>query len=118
VTSGSEKRARTTHLTIRLTPDERAAIEAAADRASLTAGSYAREVLLGAPPPRQVRRPVVEKQLLAKLLGELGKVGGNLNQLAKATNQGFVVYQNEILVALGGLRLVRDAIMNALGREP
>jgi mobilization protein NikA len=118
VTSGSEKRARTTHLTIRLSPEERAAIEAAAERASLTAGSYARQVLLGAPPPRQVRRPVVEKQLLAKLLGELGKIGGNLNQLAKTANQGLLVYENEILAVLGGLRPVRNAIMTALGREP
>lgn len=118
MTSGSEKRARTAHLTIRLTPEERASIEASAERAGLTAGSYARQTVLGAPPPRQVRRPTVEKLLLSKLLGQLGKIGGNLNQLAKATNQGMVVYQNEILVALGGLRVVRDAIMVALGREP
>jgi hypothetical protein len=116
--SGTEKRARSAHLTIRFTPDERAAIDAAAERAGLTSGSYARQTLLGAPQPRQVRRPPVERKELARLLGELGKIGGNLNQLAKATNQGVVVYQNEILVALGGLRVLRNALLKALGREP
>jgi hypothetical protein len=118
VTSGTEKRARSAHLTIRFTPEERASIDDAAERAGLTSGSYARQTLLGAPPPRQMRRPPVERRELARLLGELGKIGGNLNQLAKAANQGLAVYQNEILLTLGGLRVVREALLKALGREP
>ena len=118
MTSGSEKRARSAHLTIRLTPEERSAIEASAERSGLTAGSYAREVLLGAKPPRQVRRPVVEKQLLAKLLGELGKHGGNLNQLVRSLNQGLLVYEDEIQRTLADIRAMRDAVMIALGRDP
>jgi hypothetical protein len=118
MTSGTEKRERFRHLTIRLTLVERLTIDAAAERAGMTPGSYVRQLVLGAAPPRQVRRPPVEKRELAKLLGELGKIGSNLNQLAKATNQGLVVYQNEILIALGGLKVVRDAILKTLGREP
>ena len=118
MTSGTEKRARSTHLTIRFTPDERASIDAAAERAGLTSGSYARQTLLGAPAPRQVRRPPVERRELARLLGELGKIGGNLNQLAKAANQGLTVFHHEILAALGGLKVLREALLKALGREP
>lgn len=118
MSSGTEKRARSTHLTIRLSPDERAAIVSAAERAGITLGSYARQVILDAPPPRQARRPPIERRELARLLGELGKIGSNINQLAKSTNQGLTVYQNEILVALGGLKVVREAILAALGREP
>jgi hypothetical protein len=118
MTSGTEKRARDRHITIRLSVEERAGLDAAAERAGITTGSYARQVLLGAPPPRQSRRPPIERRELARLLGELGKIGSNLNQLAKATNQGFVVYQNEVLVCLGGLRVLREAILKALGREP
>ena len=55
MTHGSEKRVRNTHLTIRLSADERAAIDEAAERAGLMPGSYARNTLLGAPAPRQVR---------------------------------------------------------------
>jgi hypothetical protein len=118
MTSGTEKRVRRTNFPIRLSPEEREIIDAAAARAGLATGSYARQILLGAPAPRQVRRPPVEQRELARLLGELGKIGSNLNQLAKAANQGIVVYQNEILFALGGLKVLRDAILRALGREP
>lgn len=114
--SGTEKRARATHLTVRLSADERATVDAAAERAGLTAGSYARHAMLGAPAPRQVRRPQIERKELARLLGELGKIGGNLNQLAKASNSGAIVYTGEIDAELAGLMEVRTAILKALGR--
>lgn len=115
---GSEKRARDKHLTIRLTPDERARIDEDAARAGLMPGSYARQVLLGAPAPRQVRRPPIERRELARLLGEMGHVGGNLNQIARDMNLGRGVVRDELGRQLHGLGLVREAILRALGREP
>lgn len=114
---GTEKRARSTHITIRLTPEERASIDAAAERAGKMTGSYVRERLLDGPLPRQVRRPPVEKRELARMLGELGKIGSNLNQLAKSANQGLIVYTGEIDAALAGLGEVRAALLEALGRS-
>ena len=73
---------------------------------------------LAPPAPRQVRRPPVERRELARLLAELGHIGGNLNQLAKAANTGVVTCDGEIEAALGGLAEVRNAILKALGREP
>ena len=118
MTSGTEKRIRGRILTVRLSAEEYAVIDAAADRAQLATGSYVRQTLLGAPAPRQMRRPTVEKKELARLLGELGKIGGNLNQLAKAVNTGILVYGGEIDAALGGLAQLKDAILKALGRAP
>ena len=115
---GSENRARTAHLTIRLTPDERASIDQDAERAGLTAGSFVRQVLLGAPAPRQVRRPPVERRELVRLLGALGHVGGNLHQLAHMANSLFPIDRPALLEALNGLAAVRDAILRALGRAP
>jgi hypothetical protein len=117
MTHGSETRVRTQHLTIRLSPEERSAIDLAADRAGLTQGSYARQVLLGAPAPRQVRRPPVERRELARLLGEIGHVGGNLNQSARGMNFGHGIDAFDLKQALGGLGLVRNAILKALGRD-
>lgn len=113
---GSEKRRRTVHFAVRLTPDERSAIEGAAERAGLSTGSYARQVLLGAPAPRQVRRPPVERKELARLLGEIGHVGGNLNQLAHMANTGRPTDRKALLVVLQSLVEVRNAILVALGR--
>ena len=115
---GSEKRVRSKHLTIRFSPDERASIDDAADRAGLTPGSYARQVLLGAPAPRQVRRPPIERRELARLLGEIGHVGSNLNQIAKAANSGDGVDVRALDWTLNALLGVRDAVLKALGREP
>jgi hypothetical protein len=114
---GSEQRARSKHLTIRLSPDERAQIDQAAERAGLTAGSYARQMLLRAPVPRQVRRPPVERRELARLLGELGHIGGNLNQIARGVNFGDGVDMWELTHVLSDLGPVRDAILKALGRD-
>ena len=118
MSSGSEKRIRDRVLTIRLSVEERNAIDEAAERAGLVTGSYARQALLGAPAPRQVRRPVVERRELARLLGELGKIGSNLNQLAKDSNSGVMVYEGEIDAANRALVEMRDAVLRALGREP
>jgi hypothetical protein len=118
MTSGTENRARKRHITIRLSDAERAALDAKAERAGLTPGSYARQVLFGAPMPRQVRRPPVERALLAKLLGEVGAVGNNVNQIARALNRGRDLYDGPLTEAFGHLRDIRDSILVALGREP
>lgn len=118
MSSGTEKRIRHRMLTVRFGDEEFASVQSAAEKAGLAVGSYARGVLLGAPAPRQVRRPPVERKELARLLGELGHVGGNLNQIAKAMNIGVLVYEAEIDAALAGLAEVRNAILKALGHEP
>lgn len=117
MTHGSEKRVRTSHITIRLSPDERAAIDQAAERAGLTPGSYARQVLLGAPAPRQVRRPPVERRELARLLGLFGNIGSNLNQIARAANSGDGIDAVDLARELAGLGMAREAILKALGRD-
>ena len=114
---GSEKRARTAHITIRLTPEERAKVDAAAERAGLTTGSYARGVILGAPAPRQVRRPPIERKELARLLGQIGHIGSNINQIARVANEGDGIDHVDLSRELDALGPVRDAILEALGRS-
>ncbi|MGD0867790.1 MAG: plasmid mobilization relaxosome protein MobC [Rhizomicrobium sp.] len=118
MTHGSEKRVRNRHLTVRLSDEERAAIDQAAEAAGLMPGSYARQVMLGGPAPRPVHKSPVERQELVRLLGQLGHIGGNLNQIAKSLNTGVVVYESEIGAALRAVTAMRDAVMLALGREP
>lgn len=72
---------------VRVTADERAKLDEAAERAGLELGPYVVQAALGAPRPRQRRRIQLERRDLAQLLGWLGKAGGNLNQLAKIANQ-------------------------------
>lgn len=102
----------------RVTEKERAAIGEAASKAGLAPGSYARGKLLGGTPPRAVRALPIERQALALLLAQIGRVGGNLNQLAKAGNSGLPVDAADVAPALADLRAIRDEIRALLGRKP
>jgi hypothetical protein len=65
-----------------------------------------------------VRRPPIERKELARLLGHLGKVGSNLNQLAHAFNsRGRVPGLAELNDIRSYVRQMRDALMAALGRD-
>jgi hypothetical protein len=78
--------AKTSFISIRCTAKDRSRIDETAMQSGLSMGAYLRALALGSPGPRAVRRPPVERKELARLLGQLGKVGSNLNQLAHAFN--------------------------------
>ena len=102
---------------IRCTEQERAAIKAAADKAGLSVGAFLRASAIGKAGPRSVRRPPVERKELARLLGHLGKVGSNLNQLAHAFNRnGRVPGLSELSAIRQQVGELRNALMTALGR--
>jgi len=114
--SGSQNRQRKRHIKVHLSEGEYAAVEDRANRSGLSLSSLARTALLGAEVP-VTRRPPVEKKLLAQALGQLGKLGSNLNQIAHRTNQGREPLAELVEAELAELRVVRDTIMKALGRD-
>ncbi len=114
--SGSQNRQRKRHVKIHLNEVEYAAITDQANRSGLSLSSLARAALLGADVP-VTRRPPVEKALLAQALGQLGKIGSNLNQIAHRSNMGREPMDGLMEAELIQLRQVRDAIMGALGRD-
>ena len=121
MTSGSETRKRRNRLTVRFTDQELDRLAEIADRAGITLSSYARKTLVDSDVPRAARRPPVEKALLAKTLGELGKIGSKVNQIARALHSsgqlpnvpGVGADLHRIAI---DLTLMRNAILAALGR--
>jgi hypothetical protein len=105
--------------TVRWTPGQYAAVSAAASDAGLAIGPFLRTAALGDAGPRPVRRPPVEKRELAKILGLLGNLTGNVNQIARAFNRDQVQPDGD---DIAGIRRevfeMRAAVMTALGREP
>jgi hypothetical protein len=96
---------------------ELAALDDAASRAGLTRASYQRVQTLATPPKtRSTRRAPVEREMLAKALGQLGRVGNNLNQLARAANIDRTE-REEIMITVAELRGMLPAFMQALGRS-
>ncbi len=112
--AGSNKRQRGRMLSIRLTEAER--LLDAASRAGLSLGGFARQVLLDAPPPRASRWPPIERVELALLLAHVGKLGSNVNQLAKYGNTGRLIEDPHLAAAAVDIAVLRAAIMEALGR--
>lgn len=116
---GGNNRQRSVALAVRFSAEERAEVEAAADSAGLALGSYIRHQSLGGKRPRAVQRPTAQKAQLALILAQLGKIGSNLNQIARASNMGlFTTGDYEALKAeTAALTAARSALMEALGRS-
>ena len=114
---GSEKRKKTLLVTSRYDEEEFAELSEAASRAGITLASYQRVQSLSKPKTRSTRRAPIERELLAKVLGQLGKIGSNLNQIAHQAHLGRDVSE-EVLSELPGLRMAVPALLKALGREP
>ena len=109
--------ARGKFVAVRCSAAEYAAINAAAAQAGHSIGAYLRMAALGSAGPRAVRRPPVEKEALARLLGEIGKLGSNVNQIARAVNTTGDLPARPELAAIGAeVRAMRAALMKALGR--
>ncbi len=109
--------ARTRFIAVRCTSEEYAAIDAAASAAGLSIGAYLRAQALGDPGPRAVRRPPVERQELARLIGLVGKLGSNVNQIAHAFNASQIVPGfAELLAIRQEVAQMRAALLKALGR--
>ena len=116
--SGSETRKRDPILNFRASEEERARIQAAADRAGLTVGSYVRSRALEKPTTRAVRRPPLATAQLAQLLGLLGVAGGDLHKIAKSLAEENTVSEFELAATLTAFRHAAAAIMQMLGKRP
>ncbi len=116
--SGSETRQKERRISLRVTGDEYAKVEAAATGAGLTLASYARLSLVDAPRTRTRRRPLVDVAALSKLLGELNRIGGNIHQILRRVNFGDTPVAHEFHEALQGHREIISEIRRAMGMEP
>jgi Bacterial mobilisation protein (MobC) len=114
--SGSETRQRSRVVGFRATAAEETQLALAADRAGLTVSSYVRAQSLAAPTTRAMRSPPVNKAALAQLLGHIGQVGSNVNQIARQLNSGRNPEEiADIAATLRAVREMRDAVLLALG---
>ncbi len=100
-------------VSVRLTNDEESALRQQAATAGRTLSDTIRERL--AVPPRRNRRHPKAMDLAASLAA-LGRIGGNLNQLAKLCHQrGDGPGQDVLLQALSEIRAARETIEREVG---
>lgn len=113
-----------TPFSLRLTFEERAKLEAAANGAPL--GAYIKAMLFDGDLAKLRRRnmnPVADQQALARVLSALGRsrLSSNLNQLARAANTGTLPVhpetEQELLEACREVMALRADLLRALGLD-
>jgi hypothetical protein len=118
--SGTEKRQRRHVFQVRLSEEELAQVLEAADRVGLSPASHARRVLLGAPTPRSVRRPPIDRTAVSKLLAKLGQTGSDLRNLTRSSSVlgADDAIREKLSDSLLQVTEMRDVLMSALRRNP
>lgn len=116
--AGSDKRQRGKIIAFRCLDEEFDAIAAKAGKAGLAVAGFMRALGLGDPGPRAQRRPPVDHVALQQGLGQLGRVGNNLNQISRAFNVRKLPSPPELKDALVACRQACDLICEALGKKP
>ena len=100
---------------LRVTAADLDRINEKAQEAGLKIGGYLRALALGSAGPRAVKRPRVEREQLARILGETGKMRSNWNQLAKwANTEKSPASLAELAQIRADIALMREAVMKAL----
>lgn len=116
--SGSERRQRGKPVSVRLLPDEKAALKEKASAAGLSVASFLRASGLGTPGPRAKRAPTINAEALARATAALNKIGSNINQIAHYMNAGgAITTAQECFAALAEARAAAAAIREIVGRK-
>ncbi len=117
---GSNKRQREKQFVVRCTKDEFNEIAANARDAGLKGGAWlrAKGLTKGDPGPRSQHIPPVENEVLIKIMGALGRLNNNVNQIAHNLNRGEFYDATDLRLILKDYAGIRDHIFQALGKEP
>jgi len=104
-------------IAIRCTTKQHTAIKERAAVAGLSVGAYLRALAVGHPGPRSVHRPHPGDIQLARLLGHIGKLGSNVNQIAKIANTyRRLPSKSALAVMRKDIGCIRRVLLKALGR--
>lgn len=108
---------RRNNITVKLTDIELQLLNQKAEMTGASKAEYLRNLLIGT--PLKVRYEIVaDMQDLRKLVGEYGKIGSNLKQIAKYFNTGgerFLVMEDEICQCVSELFVLRKEVLRQAG---
>lgn len=116
---GSEARKKSKVVGVRLSEDELSEVQAKAASKNMSLPTYFREAVLekvetvGLAPRRKF-----DLQLLSMAVGALGKIGNNLNQIARRLNERGGVGLERIAAALEQLEITMKELLKAIKAKP
>ena len=116
----TEDNRRSVPLAVRFTEAERNTLTHAAGAAGVTLSDLLRSAALRQPlppaRPRRANRPTVKDgDKLALVLSSVGRIGGNVNQLARVANGGGWPEAEDLQQAVSDIRWIRNTLMQSLG---
>lgn len=110
------------HINIRLSEEENNRIITSADTLGVSKAGFVKSAALGRPIPKASRRPKAAEADLRQLLGLMGKLGSNANQIARLANSGSITDQREAADSLQSIKAelasMRATLLQALNVEP
>jgi len=97
-----------TRISFRAKLAERSQIEKDAKEAGQSISTYVRARLLKEPETKPTHRPTEARLLMKHLIGQIGRVGNNMNQIAFKLNGGMVLKPLDRDKHEDGIRALRD----------
>jgi hypothetical protein len=101
-----------------MTPLEYSEACALAAAAGMTRAAWSRSKLLGTPGLRSQRRMPADAKALREIIGHLGRIGNNLNQVAYHLNLREAPEIPELRQAFADYAPIRNAIYKIVGLDP
>lgn len=105
-------------LSVRLSAEEIAELRSRAEQSGLTISGYFKAAVFNTPPLKRSRRVTHDQESLARLLASVGRIGSNINQLARVANMGSWAEADMLMEAAADIRWMRRTLMAALGITP
>ena len=113
---GSNERRKTKVIGVRVDEIELFEIAENATKHGLSVPSYIRHVTLESVATTRPRKapPSLDLKLLSAAVGAIGKIGNNLNQIARRLNEGQGVGVDRVVSAIEKLSLVMDELLKII----
>lgn len=112
--SGSSSRQKTMMAGFRVNAEELRQLRELAGQKRLTVASYMRRQTIEHPTTRTRRRSDPQTELFSAMLAQLGKLGGNMNQIARRMNMNDTPLASEIQAAFAECRTLSRRINDLL----
>lgn len=115
----SESRKATAVIKARVTPEEKAEAEARCRAEGVTMSGAIKAAILKRPAKAQPQQIIggIDRAELSRLMVQLSKIGGNVNQIAHHLNQGNSLEQEQARQLEESLLAIRDAVFKTLGHS-
>ncbi len=108
-----EKQRRDVDIHIRVTASEKQKIATLAESANADFSEFVRSAALNKKPKKKPEASG-DRRALIEALGELGKIGSNINQIARSSNRGRTLDEKVITHALNQIAEIGDIIREIL----